>query len=372
MKKNTRTIDAFYVLLRAGLWEQEVRLSAFERLDFEALYQLAEEQSVVGLIAAGLEHVEDRKIIKQEALPFMKSVLGIEQRNLRMNAFLRKLYTEIRDAGIFVLLVKGQGVAQCYERPLWRAAGDIDLLLDSDGYERAKILLKAKTTAVKQEFSYLKHIGMTIDSWEIELHGTFRTRLSLRMDREIDRIQESTFTDRKFRTWNCEGMDIFLPTPDNDVIFVFTHILHHYYLEGIGLRQICDWCRLLWVYREVLNHSLLWERLKRMRIVAEWKAFAAFAVDFLSMPTEVMPFFDEAVRWKRKAQGVNKFILGVRSFRYKVERPSERQSFYVRKFFSFLNHLREGGRHLGTFPLGTLRAFFGMAVSGVHAVRKRE
>lgn len=302
----------------------------------------------------------------------MKSVLGIEKRNLRMNAFLRKLFTEIRDAGIFVLLVKGQGVAQCYERPLWRAAGDIDLFLDSDGYERAKTLLKAKTIAVKQEFSYLKHLGMTIDSWEIELHGTVRTRLSLRMDREIDRIQESTFADRKFRTWDCEGTDILMPTPDNDVIFVFTHILHHYYLEGIGLRQICDWCRLLWVYREVLDHSLLWGRLNRMRIVAEWKAFAAFAVDFLSMPTEAMPFFDEAVRWKRKAQGVNKSILEVGRLGYKVETSSEKQSYYVRKFYSFLNHLRGGYRQLGTFPLGMFRAFFGMVVSGVHAVRKRE
>ena len=372
MKKNNHTVDAFYALLRAGLWEQGVRLSAYEPLDFNALYQLAEDQSVVGLIGAGLEQVEDRKIVKQEALPFLKGVFGFEQLNSRMNAFLRELFPEIRGAGIFAILVKGQGVAQCYERPLWRAAGDIDLFLDGKGYERAKTLLKAKATDVGKEFSYFKHLGMTIDSWEIELHGTLRTRLSLRMDREIDRIQASTFTYGEVRVWNCEGTDVFLPSPDNDVIFVFTHILHHYYLEGIGLRQICDWCRLLWVYRETIDRSLLWERLQRMGIVTEWKGFAAFAVEYLGMPAAAMPFFDEAALWKRKARSINEFILEVGSFGRKVEKFSGKHTYFVRKFLSFLNHLREGFRHLGTFPMGTLRSLFGMVVSGVHAVRKGE
>ena len=372
MKKNDNTINAFYALLRAGLWEQGVRLSDYEPLDYDALYQLAEDQSVVGLIAAGVEYVEDRKIVKQEALPFMKRVFGMEQRNSRMNSFLGGLIEEIRSAGIFTLLVKGQGVAQCYARPLWRTAGDIDLFLDGDGYERAKTLMKAKATAVKQEFSYFKHQALTIDPWEIELHGTLRTRLSLRMDREIDRIQASTFTNGEVRAWNCEGTDVFLPAPDNDVIFVFTHILHHYYLEGIGLRQICDWCRLLWVFRETIDRSLLWGRLQRMGIVTEWKAFAAFAVDYLGMPEDAMPFFDEAGRWKRKARRINEFVLEVRNFGHKVVKSSEKRSYLVRKIRSFLKHLGEGLRHLRTFPLGTLRALFGMVVSGVHAVRKGE
>jgi len=44
----------------------------------------------------------------------------------------------LRAAGVETLLVKGQGIAQCYERPLWRASGDIDLLVDADKYESAK------------------------------------------------------------------------------------------------------------------------------------------------------------------------------------------------------------------------------------------
>ena len=51
--------DAFFALLRAGLWEKEVQLSPSDIIDFSEVYRLAEEQSVIGLVATGLEHVKD-------------------------------------------------------------------------------------------------------------------------------------------------------------------------------------------------------------------------------------------------------------------------------------------------------------------------
>ena len=46
--------EAFLELLRAGLWEKEARLSQFGRVDYEEVMRLAEEQSVAGLVTAGL------------------------------------------------------------------------------------------------------------------------------------------------------------------------------------------------------------------------------------------------------------------------------------------------------------------------------
>ena len=47
----------------------------------------------------------------------------------------------MREAGIYTVLVKGQGVGQCYERPLWRSCGDVDLFFDAENYEQAKAFL---------------------------------------------------------------------------------------------------------------------------------------------------------------------------------------------------------------------------------------
>ena len=115
--------QAFFALMRAGLWEQEVRLAQYDEIDFSEIYRLAEEQSVVGLIAAGLEHVIDIKPPQESVLQFVGQTLQLEQRNVVMNAFIEKLIGKLRGEDIYTLLVKGQGIAQCYERPQWRACG---------------------------------------------------------------------------------------------------------------------------------------------------------------------------------------------------------------------------------------------------------
>ena len=130
--------DIFFALLRAGLWEKSVRLTPYGDIDFTEILAQAEEQSVVGLIAAGLEHVEDRKPAKRDVLQFIGRALQLEQQNTAMNYFIGVLVDKMRAEGIDTLLVKGQGIAQCYERPLWRACGDVDFFLSDENYEKAK------------------------------------------------------------------------------------------------------------------------------------------------------------------------------------------------------------------------------------------
>lgn len=56
-------------------------------------------------------------------LQWIGEVQVIEQRNKAMNQFVAELIEKLRKADIYALLVKGQGIAQCYEKPLWRCSG---------------------------------------------------------------------------------------------------------------------------------------------------------------------------------------------------------------------------------------------------------
>lgn len=62
---SSSNIQTFFELLRAGLWEKDARLSQYKNIDYSAVMRLAEVQSVVGLVAAGLEHVMDVKVPQQ-------------------------------------------------------------------------------------------------------------------------------------------------------------------------------------------------------------------------------------------------------------------------------------------------------------------
>ena len=376
--------QAFFELLRAGLWNEEARLSKFGTINLKEICRIAEEQSVVGLVAAGLEHVTDVKLPKEEVLLVVGQTLQLEQRNKAMNAFVAELMGRLRDVGINALLVKGQGIAQCYEKPLWRVCGDVDLLLNADDYEKAKKLLMPLATEVETEYTHFKHVGMTIpdtfgtsdkaraDGWVVELHGTLHSRLSKQVDGQIDAVQEDTFDHGNVRPWENGGVAVFLPAVDNYVIFVFTHILHHFFFEGIGLRQICDWCRLLWTYKSSLNHGLLESRVRKIGLMSEWKAFAAYAVEYLGMPAEAMPLLGEEAKWSRKAARINAFVLEVGNFGHKQRRDFSGMSYLRRKFVSFWRRLSDMLRHFRIFPLDSIRFFGGVLRSGLHAAVRGE
>ena len=279
--------QVFINLVRAGLWEREVRLSISGEQDYSEIMRLAEEQSVVGLVTAGLEHVKDVKVPKEVLLLFIGQSLQLERQNTLMNNFVANLIRKLRQEGVYTLLLKGQGIAQCYERPLWRSAGDVDLLLDEENYSKAKRVLTPMARYVDKEYFNALHLGLTVDDWIVELHGTFRSQLWGKIDRVLDEIQADTLGKHHVRVWRNGEEDVLLPSPDNDVIFVFAHILQHYFKGGIGLRQICDWCRLLWSYRDSIDISLLEARIKEMGLVSEWNVFATLAINELCMPKEM-------------------------------------------------------------------------------------
>ena len=292
--------EAFLELVRAGLWEREARLSQFEKVDYEEIMRHAEEQSVVGLVTAGLEHVTDVKVPQEELLQFIGSTLQIEQRNQAMNEFLAGLIEKLRSKDIYAVLVKGQGIAQCYEKPLWRTSGDVDLLLSEDNYNASKAFLEPIADEMGGENKVKKHQALVIRGFDVELHGRMPFGMSHQADKVIDEAQRDIFFAGSVRSWMNGYTSVFLPSPDNDVIFVFTHFLHHFFIEGVGLRQICDWCRLLWTYREEIDVVLLEKRLCKAGLMSEWKTFAALAVNTLGMNADAMPFYDTRYKVKGK------------------------------------------------------------------------
>lgn len=272
------------------------------------MYRIAEEQSVIGLIAAGLEHETDVKVPQQWALQFAGQTIQLEQRNKTMNDFIAKLIGKLRNEDVYTLLVKGQGIAQCYERPLWRACGDVDLYLN-DSYEKAKKLLLPIATNIEKEERTRLHLGMTVDGWVVELHGTMHTKLSRRMNRVADDVHSDIFYNGNVRSWSDNGVQVFLPSANNDVIIIFNHIINHLVLEGVGLRQICDWCRLMWTYKDTLNYRLLESRIKRAGLMSEWKTFYNLASRYLGMPDLGEGIMASDSRFEKKADRIMEYVL---------------------------------------------------------------
>lgn len=364
---------AFFALVRAGLWEKEVRLIPYGAIDFAEVQRLSEEQSVLGLVAAGLEHVADKKVLKKDVLQFIGQTLQMEQRNQAMNYCIGVLVDNMRKEGIYTLLVKGQGVAQCYNRPQWRSCGDVDFFLSDDNYKKAKEYLNPLASQIEGEYVREKHLGMTIDPWVVELHGRLYSGLSSRIERELDDVYQDTFYRGNVRSWLNDDVQVFLLAAENDVFYVFTHILQHFYKGGIGLRQICDWCRLLWTYRESIDIEKIEGRLQRSGLKTAWKTFAAFAVEYLGMPSKAMPMYSPDGKWKRKADKICKFVIEVGNFGHNRDHSYfEKYPYLIRKVYSFGRRCGDLLRHARIFPGDSLRFFPTLVYNGLRSVARGE
>ncbi|MDY6371066.1 MAG: nucleotidyltransferase family protein [Bacteroidales bacterium] len=317
VRKGENIRKAFLELVKAGLFPvNNSRFTVNGFIDWESVYLLAEQQGVVGLVAAGIEwlkvHNSGFTVPQTVALTFAGATIQIEQRNKAMNQFIAELEEKMRAADIYTLLVKGQGVAQCYERPLWRPSGDVDFLLSEDNYKKARAYLLPLSSGNKNEERYSQHLGMSIEQWYVEIHGTLRTGLATRVDRQVDAVQKDVFYGGNVRSWLNGGTQVFLPAPDEDVFLVFTHFIKHFYKEGVSLRQLCDWCRLLWTYRSELDVALQEQWLRQAGLVEEWQVFSVLAVEYLGMPVAAMPMYNhsDSCDLRKKAEKLVEFILG--------------------------------------------------------------
>ena len=397
MRKDN-TIEAFFALLRAGLWSdgnQEILVDG--TTDWQEVYRIATEQSVLGLVLAGLEH-SDIKPPKELLLQWIGVVQLIEQRNKAMNEYIAELIEEMRSVGIYTLLVKGQGLAQCYNRPNWRVCGDVDLLLSKDNYEKTKAFILPKGVLTEPEEAGKKHLAMQVGQWAVELHGTLRVGLSKRVDRVLDKVQYDIFYGGQVRSWLNGQTHVFLPAANEDVVYVFAHILQHFYKGGIGLRHVCDWCRLLYTYRDSLNYELLKSRIKKAGLMSEWKAFYYLASRYLGMPdfglglTDVesaMPRqssnkFGSAhgsiaeltvhdSRYDKKADKICEFILEVGNFGHNRDNSYfQKHSYFIQKCISAWRRVKDLCRHATIFPVNSVRFFFGIMYNGIVSTLRGE
>jgi len=92
-------------------------------------------------------------------------------------------------------------------------------------------------------------------------------------------------------------------SPTVNAFYVFVHLYHHFMKEGVGLRQLCDWARLLHVEREKIDRAKLTEILEALGYTKAFCTFGSVLVEWLGLPADDFPFALTDAH-KRKAEQV--------------------------------------------------------------------
>ena len=237
------------------------------KIDWRQLYTFASRQALLGFCFDGIERLtkEFSEELKQNPMErdllmtWMGASQQIRRQNMKVNAVAGKLYSKFREDGLRCCILKGQGNALMYPNAYSRNPGDIDVWVNAS---REQITEYAKKHFELGDDIRYQHIETSVDGVPVELHffpctmnnPIYNARLQKWFKRNVD-LQCSNVVSLP------DGIgEIAIPTTAFNVIYQLTHLYHHFFDEGIGMRQIIDYyyvvCDFYKVYQNSSNPSV--------------------------------------------------------------------------------------------------------------------
>ena len=268
--------SAIFLFLNYCLGKKVDMSMVVAKIDWRQLYNFASRQALLGFCFDGIERLtkEFSEELKQNPMgrnllmTWMGAAQQIRRQNMKVNAVAGKLFSMLREDRMRCCVLKGQGNALMYPNPYSRTPGDIDVWVNAS---REQITEYAKKHFKLGDDIRYHHIETSVDGVPVELHffpctmnnPIYNARLQKWFKRNAD-LQCSNVVSLP------DGIgEIAIPTTAFNVIYQLTHLYHHFFDEGIGMRQIIDYyyvvsmlnvnCEMLtWLPKE-LKYLGLWE-----------------------------------------------------------------------------------------------------------------
>ena len=250
--------SAIFLFLNYCLGKKVDMSMVVTNLDWRQLYTFASNQAILGFCFNGInrlgqeypEELKKNPIGRDLLMTWMGAAQQIHRQNMKVNTVASKLYSMFREDGLRCCILKGQGNALMYPNPYSRTPGDIDVWVNAS---REQITEYAKKHFEIGDDIRYHHLETSMDRVPVELHffpcsmnnPLYHVRLQKWFKRNVD-LQCSNVVSLP------DGIgEIAIPTTAFNVIYQLTHLYHHFFDEGIGMRQIIDY------YYVVNNDELL-------------------------------------------------------------------------------------------------------------------
>ena len=269
--------SGIFLFLRYSLRDKVDMSMVVANMDWRQLYSFATKQTIIGICFDGIkrlseeypEELKKNPIERDLLMTWMGKAQQIRRQNMKVNVVASKLYSMLREDGLRCCILKGQGNALTYPNPYSRNPGDIDVWIHAS---RERIMEYARKKFELEDDIRLQHLETSLNGVPVELHffpcsmnnPLYHARLQKWFKRNAD-LQCSNVV--------ClpDGIgEIAIPTTAFNVVYQLTHLYHHFFDEGIGMRQIIDYYFVLVKSEErsVKNLTALQQELKYLSL---WK-----------------------------------------------------------------------------------------------------
>ena len=222
------------VLLQAiqkSLWNKDIMFP--ENTDWNAVLKEAEDQAVLGIVI-GVVPADVQREWKGRASAVTASFV-------RILHYQEQLYKLLKENGIPMVILKGTAAAIYYPNPSQRTMGDIDYLVPSEYFEKAKELLSTNEYSIEDDPRAPRHMHIYKGGISFEQHRFFSSEgidVERYVTEGVSQVVEEKIYGTKFPI---------LPNLANGLVLL-GHMAQHL-KSGLGLRQVVDW--MMFVNREL-------------------------------------------------------------------------------------------------------------------------
>ena len=227
-------------------------------VDWDELYTFSKQQAITGVMFDLVQRLGGKEagVPRQLLLRWFRQSDKIQKRNDTTNRCTVQVVKFFEEHEFRCCLLKGQGNALMYPNPFARVSGDIDLqvipqhlsALPKDVEERRNMILEfVRKKYPKIPFRY-HHVDFPIyKGLPIELHFEPCIMNNFRYSRRLQQwLGEKMEQQYQYKIDLPDGVGcVPVPTMEYNIIFQMAHMMHHYFDEGIGLRQMMDYYYLL-------------------------------------------------------------------------------------------------------------------------------
>lgn len=242
-----------FTLLRLGLGNNILEnedisgLLVFSSQQWDDLQKMARIQGVSAIILDGLDQLKiDGKplriglTLEQKKKWIVEVLQDYEIVNQHQLQVINDLNEKWSEAGLRMMLMKGQAMGMFYPEPKHRCSGDIDCYL-FENYDKGNEVAKLFADNVDEgwyKHSVIRYKGEVIENHQYFVH-TREGKTSKQLNQELVNMLKDTTLD------SMPGSGALLPPPMFNAVFLTYHALAHFLEEGLRLKQIIDWAMFL-------------------------------------------------------------------------------------------------------------------------------
>lgn len=310
-----RVNQTYFSILRNYLWNHSSSIGNIE--DWENIIQLAAHQGTLPILAdyalnqseGNLPSSGQKMMMRQVA---MQHMLHRE----KLHIYLRLVKECLDNAGIPFVVLKGDGLAALYPNSDMRSMSDVDIWVGLERFHEACRVLRTLPdvmTEDKQEEEGTRHFNL---HWEnaqyvIEVHPVTHAFPGKKENAHYQEWEKTNILcPHSTVLLNDEQYNI--PPAGFNLLYVFLHMWHHYLDKGLHVKQMIDWVLVLHDYAKNQSQQYnqqLCEELKFYHLIEPWQAFGWVAVNYLGLPANEMPLYNDDKRTKHQAELLLNYML---------------------------------------------------------------